>query len=173
MSASSGDELNLRHFHCSIDSLSLHDHSDVRNRRTAPAAPRPPAQQGHRQPLSTRCTTNDGHVNNLVQELHHPTTQQLPNLHNFQHVSICCIPSQTMNRNCGTSTVFQHRVPVLDEGLLCKTLESPSWESTLKTTGGTATGTSAALYKNCAAPRATPRQPRALQQPCPRRARRS
>ena len=51
---------------------------------------------------------NDGHVDNLVQELDHTTRRQLRDLHSFQH-----------------------RQPVQD--LLCKTLENPSWEKTLKT----------------------------------------
>ena len=55
-------------------------------------------------------------------------------------------------RQLRTSIVFSTVYPCLVDDLLSRTLGSPSWEKTSKTTGGTATGTSAALSRNCTTP---------------------
>ena len=52
MSANSGDELNLRHLHCSRDNLSLHDRRDVQ-----PSMNCSTCTTGTSTTLSTRCTT--------------------------------------------------------------------------------------------------------------------
>ena len=72
MSTNSGDELNLRHFHCSRDQTSLHDHRDVHDRRnctcgtsenlttgTSTTCQRTAQQRACRRPLSKNWTTQE------------------------------------------------------------------------------------------------------------------
>ena len=141
MSANSGDGLNLRH--CPRDPASLHDHRGVHTVDEL--------RHLHNRDIDHLVNTlhNDGHVDNLVQELDHPARRQLRNLHSFQH-----------------------RQPVLVEDLLNKTLESPSWEKTSKTTGGRERPRQQPCPRAARSPRTTPTQPRTRQQPCPRTARR-
>ena len=72
MSANSGDELNLRHFHCARDNLSLHDHSDVQTVDELRHLHNRDIDHLHKLQLRD----GSGHVNNLVQELHNATRRR-------------------------------------------------------------------------------------------------
>ena len=98
------DELYLRHFHCAQDpNLSLRDHSDVHNRKTAPAAP-PSSGRTQQQACHHRvrelqlwnatvfCTSGPplserkGHcgISNLLQSLHCANLSLLTNRDNHE-----------------------------------------------------------------------------------------
>ena len=74
-SANSGDELNLRHLHCSRDNLSLHDHRDVQPSMNCTKKTSTTLSRYCNCGTSTVFSTtnpdmrNNGHVNNRVQEL--------------------------------------------------------------------------------------------------------
>ena len=105
--------------------------------------------------LSTRSTT--GMSTTLSKNWTAQRRQQLRNLHSFLH---CLKPLHLQPNNeelqLRNLHSFQHRVPRLVDDLLSKTLESPSWEKTSKTTRGTAMGTSATLSKSCTVPKNDP-----------------
>ena len=105
MSTNSGDELSLRHLHCSRDNVSLHDRGNVHNRRTAPAAPRRPASQGHRLPVKKYCNCGTFAV---FCTLNHPASVVAHNKH---------ATTTSMQRfsqraaTVGISTVFSQTAP--------------------------------------------------------------
>ena len=116
MSANSGDELNLRHLHCSRDNLSLHDRRDVQPSNCSTCT------TGTSTTLSTRCTT--GMSTTLSKNWTTQRRRQLRNLHSFLH----CLNSLHLQpdddelqlRNLHS---FQHHVHRLVDDLLSKTLE--------------------------------------------------
>ena len=70
-STDSGDELNLRHLHCWRDpNLSLHDHRDIHNRKNCTCGT---SEHLHGRDIDhlVNAPHNDGHFDNLVQELDH------------------------------------------------------------------------------------------------------
>ena len=80
------DELNLRHLHCWRDpSLSLHDHSDVHNRKNCTCGTTKPAQQGHRPPCQ-------------AQQRGVPTT--LSKNGTWRDLTVCCTVCSVRTRLC-------------------------------------------------------------------------
>ena len=103
----SGDELNLRHFHRSRDTCRC-----MITATSKPSINCGNSTSGTSTTFSTLCTTT-GMSTTLSKNWTTQTRRQLRNLHSFCTVSIRCISSQTMNCNCGTSTVFSTVFPSL------------------------------------------------------------
>ena len=80
MSTSSGDELNLWHFHCSRDNCRCMITATFITAGTAPAATRRPAQQGHRPPYRSTATAGPSQFSALLVQ---PQRLQLWDLDQF------------------------------------------------------------------------------------------